>query len=168
MTPTVVHGGPEADLHEGSPLGSLGLAHETHVSLGRSAVGLARVAGNAGADDVFPSRGPTPISRNHVVEVQIAPIKDLAAVLAGVLVPLEQVVPGEFDFLLGKTVKPHEQDDPGYPDSERDRADGAVGFGVGRGQVTPLLEVQCPVITVAITEHHLCVPFEEKRQRPTY
>ena len=102
-----------------------------------------------------------------MVEVQIAPIENRAAILAGVPIPLEEVVTGELDLFFRETVEAQQQNDPGYPNPEGDRAHGAIGLGIRVGQVAPLLEVQCPVITVPISKHHLCVPFEEKRQRPT-
>jgi len=103
-----------------------------------------------------------------MVEVQIAPIEDPPTVLAGVPIPLEEVVAGEFDFFLGKPIEAHQQDHPGNPDPEGDCIDRAVGLGIGRGEIAPLLEIQRPVVAVALTEHHLCVAVEEKRVRPTY
>ena len=54
MFPTVMPGQAEADLHKGPPLGPLGLADEVQARLLRRAVGLARIALDAGADDVLP------------------------------------------------------------------------------------------------------------------
>ena len=166
MPPTVVDRRPEAHLNERTPLGPLRLAHQAHLGLGRGAVGLARVAGDARAHDVLPGGRAAAVAGNHVVEVQVAPIEGLAAVLAGVPVALEEVVPGELDLLLGETVEAHQQDHPGHPDPERHRTHRSLGVRRGPGQVAPLLEVEGPIIAVAHPEHHLGVPLEEKRQRP--
>src|SRR5580698_1808983 len=53
MTPTVVPVQGEVDLHKGTPLGALGLAHQVHAGFEGRAIGFARVAGDTGADDVF-------------------------------------------------------------------------------------------------------------------
>ena len=55
MLPAFVLVQAQVDLDEGTPLGPLGLADEVHAGFLRRVIGLARVAGDAGADDVFPS-----------------------------------------------------------------------------------------------------------------
>ena len=118
MFPTVVMVQAEVDLDEGPPFGAFGFADEMHGGFLRRMVGLARVAGDAGADNIFPGRGAATIARDDVVEVQIFAIENLAAILAGVVIALENIMTCEFDFLLGQAVKNHEQNDAGNANSE--------------------------------------------------
>ena len=73
----------------------------------RSPVGLARVAGNARADDIFPAGRSSVVSRYNVVQVQQFSAQCLAAVLACVVVSFKEVVSCEFDFFLRKSVINH-------------------------------------------------------------
>jgi len=68
------------------------------------------------------------VARDDVVEVQVLPVERLAAVLAGVFVALEDVVPGELHFLARQTVEHSEHDDARHAEAERDAAH---GLGVG-------------------------------------
>ena len=40
------------------------------------------------------------VARNDVVEIQLAPVKMLRTILTSVPVALEDIVPGEFHFLV--------------------------------------------------------------------
>ena len=51
------------------------------------------------------------VARQDVIEIQFAAIKNVAAILAGVLVALENVVAREFHFLLRQTIEEQEHDD---------------------------------------------------------
>ena len=42
---------------------------------------------------------------DHVVEIEIPTFKNLGAVLAGIMVSLENIVASEFNFLLGNAIK---------------------------------------------------------------
>jgi len=110
MLPTVVIVQAEIDLHEGTPLWSLGLVDEPHASLLGSAVGLFGVTDDTRADDVFPRGRTASIARDDVVQVQVFAVGYLSAVLAGVFVSLKNVVAGEFDFLLRQAIEQDEQD----------------------------------------------------------
>ena len=80
-------------------------------------------------------RRAAPVARDHVVEVQVIAIETFAAVLAGVLVPLENVVPGELHFLLRHMVIDDQQNHARHADAEGNRAD--------RFRVGLLLEKSC-------------------------
>src|SRR5690242_9423347 len=95
-----------------------------HASFLWCAVGLARVAVYARADNVLPGRRTAAISRNHVVKIQIFPVASLAAELAGVLVALEDVMARELNLLLGQTIVNEQQNHPRHADAEGDRVDG--------------------------------------------
>ena len=95
----------KVDLDKRTPLGPLRLSNEVHACFVRGAIGLECVARNAGTHDIFPRRRPAPIARHYMVEIQILPFKFLAAILAGVAVALEDIVPGEFDFFFGQPIE---------------------------------------------------------------
>ena len=129
----------------------------------RRVIGLAGVAGDAGADDVFPGRRAAAVARDDVVEVQVLAVKSLAAVLAGVVVALENVVPGEFDFLLGQPVEDRQQNDPRHANPEGNGVDAfRVGFLLGK--ILPLVEIEGLKRAVLRAEDDLRVAFKEQRQ----
>ena len=71
----------------------------------RKPVAFPRIARDARANHIFPSRRSAPVARHDMIQIQVAPIEQLAAVLAGVLVALEYVVAREFYFLLRKPIE---------------------------------------------------------------
>ena len=71
----------------------------------RQPVAFARITFDARTDHVFPSCRSSAIARNHVVEIQIAAFENLAAILAGVLVALENVVPGKLHLFLWQPIE---------------------------------------------------------------
>src|ERR1051325_2242990 len=75
----------EGDLHEGPPFRPLWFTNQAHVRFPWKPVALARITRNTRADHVFPSRCSAAITGHDVIEIQIVSIKQLAAVLAGVL-----------------------------------------------------------------------------------
>ena len=88
----------------------------------------------------------------------------LAAVLAGVLVPLENVVARELDFLLRQPVVDEQQDDARHADAE---GNGADRFRVRLllGEVAPFVEIKGLERAVVAVEHDLGVALEQQRQR---
>src|SRR6266536_3974506 len=118
MFPTVVVMEAEIDLHEGPPLRSFRPADEAHSGFLRRAVGLLSVAGDAGTDNVLPCGGSAAIARNDMIQVQVFPVEHMPAILARVFVPFKNVVPGEFDFLLWKSVEHDQEDDARDADAE--------------------------------------------------
>src|SRR5690606_27190611 len=100
MLPAVVLLQAEIDLHERAPLRPLGLANEMHTGFLRCAVCLDRIALDARADNVLPAGRAAAIARDDVVEIEILPVEHMAAILAGVFVALEDVMPRELHFLL--------------------------------------------------------------------
>ena len=123
VLPTVVLIEAEVDLHEGTPFRAFRFSYEVQTCFLRCAVRFERVALDARANDVFPRRRSAAVSRDDVVEVQIFPVKNIAAILAGVFIALKNVVPGELDFLFRHAIEHHEQNDAGHPDAERDGFD---------------------------------------------
>ena len=129
----------------------------------RKPVAFARIARDAGANHVFPSRGPATVARYDVIQIKLAAIEELAAVLAGVLVSLKHVVSGEFHFLLRKPIKHKQHDHPRDLDLERD---GRNHFMVGRvrGQIAPTFEVVRRKVVRVIRRNNLGLPCVYQRK----
>src|ERR1035437_41494 len=75
MFPTIVRDVGEGDVDKRTPLRTLRLLDEVHAGFGRRAIGLARVARDAGADNVLPRGRPAPVARDDVVEVQLPAVE---------------------------------------------------------------------------------------------
>ena len=144
--------GIEGDVQEGLPAGALRLAAQAHPRFVRQAVGFLRVAADAGADDVFPIRFAPAVARDDVVQVQILAVEYFVAVLAGVFVPLVDVVPGEFHLLARHAVEEEQHDHARDPDLERDGVD-HVPLGFPFRKVPPAGEVVCEEVAVRGVDH---------------
>src|SRR5262249_2924198 len=108
MFPEIVLRRRKSNLNKGPPLWPFGLADQTHVRLARKPITLARIAGDTRANDIFPRSCPSLIARHNVIQIEFAAIKHLPAILAGVLVTLENVVTSKFYFLLRKPIENQE------------------------------------------------------------
>lgn len=102
----------------------------------REAISLPRVTSNAGTDHVLPGRQSALIAWQDVIEVQFRSLEYAAAILAGVFVALENVVPGELHFLLRQAVEKQKHDDARHPDLPRDRGHDLMVRSRG-GEITP-------------------------------
>jgi hypothetical protein len=98
-----------------------GLAHQLHVGFLGGASGLMPVAGDTGADDVFPGVLAAAVARHDVVEGQLAALH--AAVLAGVPVPVEYLVTGHFPLAVRALDHTRQADDGRQLDGLADSAD---------------------------------------------
>jgi hypothetical protein len=105
VTPAVIDTTTERDVHKRAPLRPLRFAEELHPGLVGKFVTLARVAGDAGADDIFPGGLTAAIAGENMVDVEARSIEHDTAVLAGIPVPFKYVVTGELDLLPGETVE---------------------------------------------------------------
>jgi len=157
VLPEIVLGRSKGDLHKRAPFRSLWFSDQAHVRFTRKPVSLARIAWNAGANHVFPSRRPAPVAGHDVIQIKVTPIEELATVLAGVLVALKHVVSGELYFLLWKPIEHKQHDHPRDPDLERN---GRNQFMIGRvrGQIAPAFEVVRRKVVRVIRRNNLSVP----------
>lgn len=163
MFPALVMRDAEIDLDERPPFRALGFAHQVHSGLGRRFVGLASVAGNAGANNVLPSGRAATVARHDMVKIQVFTLEHFAAVLAGIPIPLKDVVAGEFDLFFWKPVKDSQQNDAGDADLEGDRVD-AVRVGFLCGEVAPAMEIVGLESAVFIAEDDLSLAFEKQSE----
>jgi hypothetical protein len=51
-----------------------------------------------------------------MIQIKLAAVEELAAILAGVLIALEDVVPGKLYFFLRKSIEHEQHDHPRDPD----------------------------------------------------
>ena len=94
-----------------NPAGRLGLAFELHVRFFGEPVPLFIVAPLAGTDHVLPAVRSAQVPGQDVIDGQWAP--RCAAILALVAVPLEDVLAGQHDTLVGYANEVHQPDDTG-------------------------------------------------------
>ncbi len=120
MFPEVVLRSGKRNLDKRPPFWPFGFADQTHVRFARKPIALARIARNARANHVLPSCGPSAIARHDVIQIKFASIEKLTAVLAGVLVALEDIVARKLYFLLWKPIEHQQHNHPWDTDFERD------------------------------------------------
>ena len=101
-----------------------------------------------------------------MVEVEFAALKYLAAVLAGVLVALEDIVTSELNLLFRQPVEHHQQDHTRDANAERDSADAFWVWFLFR-KVLPFAEIISLERTVARTKHSLGVTLEQQSKGTT-
>ncbi len=104
-------------MDERPPLRPLRFANQAHVRFAREPVAFARIAADAGTNHVLPRGRPSPVTRYDMIQIEFATIENLAAVLAGVLVALEHVVPSKFHFLLRKPIEHQKSQSPAVYES---------------------------------------------------
>jgi hypothetical protein len=149
------------NLHEWTPLRPFRFTDEVHGGFLRRAIGLLRITNDARADDVFPGGGSAAIARDNVIQIQILPVKNFSAILAGILVPFENVVPCKLHFLFGQTVEYGEQNDPGNSDAERNGVN-TFRMRLLLGEITPLIEIERLIGPLVIAQHDLGMTFKKK------
>jgi hypothetical protein len=112
-------------------------------------VAFAGIAGNAGANDVLPCGLPSSIPRQYMVDIKTAAVKDDSAVLTGVPVPLEDIVPGEFDLLFRKSLEEAKHDDSGNSDLQGDCLK-HPRFWICVGKIPPTTKIMGQKVTRSI------------------
>src|SRR5207249_9943805 len=128
------------DMHERPPLRPLWLADETHVRFLWKPVAFARVTRDAAANHIFPRRHSAAVPRHDMIEIQITSLKNLAAILAGIFVALENIVTGKFHFLFRETIEKEQHDHARDANLPRDSCHHLV-FWRRRGKIAPALEI---------------------------
>lgn len=165
MPPAVVMMPGVSDIHERPPFGTLRFADELHPDLMRQAVAFFGVTGNAGADNVFPSRLSAPVAWVNVIQIEIRALKNQPAVLAGVPVPLEDIMPGELNFLFREALEKQQHNDSGDADVHRYGFD-HFGLGIGLRKIAPAHEIMSQKIVSLIGRNHLGVALIKERESP--
>ena len=132
MLPEIVLRCGERNLDERPPFWPFGFADQAHVRFARKPVALACIAGDARANHVFPCCSPSPIAWYDVIQIEFASIENFTAVLAGVLVALEDIVARKLYFLLWKPIEHQQYNHPWDTDFERDGCNHLVLWRVRR------------------------------------
>ena len=151
----------ERDIYKRSPLRALRLSGECHVSLVGKAIALAGVTWDARANDIFPGCLTAPVARHDVVEVERLSRKNAVAVLAGVFIPLKNIVACEFHFLLRKALKKEEHDNARHADLHRNRLSHLI-IRIAARKISPACEVMSDESLPCIRIHDLGVTLVEK------
>jgi len=98
------------------------------------------------------------IPRDNVIQIQIPPIFQLPAVLAGIGVPFENVLPSQFNFFLWNPVKEHQYNNSWDADSKADGANRIFAIII-LAELSPPMEVEgSKIIPCAITLYNLGMP----------
>ena len=111
MAPTVINAARKGYVDERSPFWALRFSKQLHSGFVRKFVPFARVAGDAGADNILPSGLAPAVAREDVIDIEVRAVEECSAVLAGVLVALEDVVSCVLDLLFRQAVEEAKNDD---------------------------------------------------------
>lgn len=103
-------------MQEGAPFRPFRLANQSHVSFPRKPVAFAGITRNAGAHYVLPRGIAAAVARDDMIQIEIVPVENVSAVLAGILVALENVVAGELHFLFRQSIENEQHDHSWNPD----------------------------------------------------
>jgi len=128
------------DLNKWAPLGPLRFADKMHVRFLRQSIAFACIARDARANHIFPRRRSASFARHDMIEIQVVALKNLATILTGVLVALENVVTRELHFLFRETIEKEQHDHPRHTNLPRDRCDHFM-FRRSRGKIAPALKI---------------------------
>jgi len=99
-----------------------------------------------------------------VVEIQIAPIKSLAAILAHVLVALENIVPRKLHFFLRQPIEEEQHDYARHSNLPRNRRDHFVIWR-SRREIAPTLEIVRQEIVCFVGRNNVRVAGVNQRER---
>ena len=166
MLPTVVVRECEIDLHERAPFRALGFADEMHARFLRSAIRFESVALDTRTNNVLPSGRSSAIPGQHMIQIQILSVARFAAVLAGVLIALENIVARELHLFLGDVIVDQQQYYTRDAQSKRNRAD-RFRVRVLGGQVLPLRKVEGLKRTVVAVKDSLRMTLKQQGQCPS-
>ena len=161
--PAVVVRHSKINLDERTPLGTFGLSNQMHAGFARGAVRFFGVTRDAGANDILPGSRASAIAGNDMVQVQILALEDLSAILAGIMIALEDVVARKLHFLFRHAVKQHQNDDAWDPDAERDSMD-TFRVRLFIGEIVPFFEVIGLKRTIRSVQNDLSVAFKEQSE----
>ena len=163
MPPAFVLRPAEREVDERFPFRPFRLFDKVHVYLVIKTISLSRITWNTGANDVFPGRESAFIAWDDVVKVEVFAFEDFPAILAGIFVSLEDVMPGEFDFFFRHPVEHHENDDARDADFELNGVDHFL-IGIALRNVPPAFEIMRGKIVARLCEDDLCLPLKKQRE----
>jgi len=151
-------------MHKGSPLWPFRFPNQVHMCFLRKPIAFTRITWDARAHDVLPCRRPSSIARHDVIEIQLVALKNLAAILAGVLVTLENIVPRELHFLFRETIEKEQHDHARHADPPRNCRDHFL-FRRCHGKIAPALEIVRHEIVGLIRRNNVGMARVHQRER---
>ena len=151
-------------MNKRAPFRALRFANQAHVRFLRKPITLAGIAWNTGTNHIFPSGRSAAVARHHVIEIQIVPVKKVAAVLAGIFVPLKNIMAGELYFFLWKPIKKQKHNDAWHTNLPRNRRDQLV-VGCGGGNLAPAVEIVRQEIICRVGRNDVGVAGVNERER---
>ena len=154
----------KGDMHKWAPLGPLRFADKMHVRFLRQPIAFACIARDARANHIFPCSRSASFTRHDMIKIQVVALEDLAAVLAGVLVALENVVASELHFLFREPIEKEQHDYARHPNLPRNCRDDFV-IGRGGGEVAPTVEVMDEEIVFVVGGNNVSVARVNERER---
>lgn len=101
-----------------------------------------------------------------MIDIQVAAVEEIPAVLACIPVTLENIQPCEFNLFFREAVKKGQNDDPWNPDSQGDGLE-HPGFGIGEGKIPPTQKIMGQEISVSVGCDSLSLPLIKKGQGPS-
>jgi hypothetical protein len=108
------------------------------------------------------------IPRDNVIQIQIPPIFQLPAVLAGIGVPFEDVLPSQFHLFFWNPVKKHQYNNPRDSNAKADGANRILTLIV-LAELLPPVEIEGPkIIPCTITLYNLGMPHIQEAKGPPY
>jgi hypothetical protein len=165
MFPAIVMVETDVHLHKRPPLRPLRFANQVHARFAGRPVRLMRITRNTRTDNILPRRRPAAVARDYVIEIQIAAFETVAAILASILVTLENVVASELDLFLRQAIEQQQQNYARHPDPEGDRVN-ALRMRLLLRKIVPLVEIVRLERSIIIVQNHLRAAFEQQRKRP--
>jgi hypothetical protein len=106
------------------------------------------------------------IPRDNVIQIQISPIFCLSAVLTGIRIPFEDVLPSQFNLFLWNPIKKHQYNNSWNADSKADGTNRILTLIV-LAELLPPVEIEGPkIISCTITLYNLGMPHIQEAKGP--
>ena len=140
MPPAFMLGRRKGDMNKWTPFRPLRFADKMHVRFLRQPIAFACIARDARANHIFPCRRSTSFARHDMIEIQVVALKNVATILTGVLVALENVVTRELHFLFRETIEKEQHDHARHTNLPRNGCDHFM-FRRSRGKIAPALKI---------------------------
>ena len=98
-----------------------------------------------------------------MVDVQVAAVEKISAVLTSVPITLKHIQSCEFDFFFREPVKQGKNDDSWNSNPQRDGLQ-HLGFRIGEGEIPPTQKIMGQKIPIPVGCYCLCMSLIEKCQ----
>ena len=157
--------GGEGYVYKGTPFRTFRFSSQTHIRLVRETVPFPCIARNAGTNDIFPSGLPPAIARENVIQVEHFARKHTITILAGVFIPLENIVTSKLHLFFRKPLK-NEKNNDSRDANLHGNGLSHLPVGMALGKIPPTFEVVSGESLPRVGVHHLRVTLIEKCERP--